>query len=36
MNVTAEYIVCLEDGRKLKMLKRRLNATYGMIPDRSG
>jgi predicted transcriptional regulator len=26
-SVTAEYIVCLEDGRKLKMLKRHLSAT---------
>ena len=32
-SVTAEYIVCLEDGRKLKMLKRHLSATYGMTPD---
>jgi predicted transcriptional regulator len=32
-SVTAEYIVCLEDGRKLKMLKRHLSATYAMTPD---
>ena len=32
-SVTAEYIVCLEDGRELKMLKRYLKATYGMTPD---
>ena len=32
-SVTAEYIVCLEDGRKLKMLKRHLRSTYGMTPD---
>ena len=32
-SVTAEYIVCLEDGRKLKMLKRHLSATYGMTLD---
>jgi predicted transcriptional regulator len=32
-SVTAEYIVCLEDGRKLKMLKRHLRSTYGMSPD---
>jgi predicted transcriptional regulator len=32
-SVTAEYIVCLEDGRKLKMLKRYLRTTYGMTPD---
>jgi predicted transcriptional regulator len=32
-SVMAEYIVCLEDGRKLKMLKRHLSATYAMTPD---
>jgi predicted transcriptional regulator len=32
-SVTAEYIICLEDGRKLKMLKRHLSATYGMTAD---
>jgi predicted transcriptional regulator len=32
-SVTAEYIICLEDGRKLKMLKRHLMVTYGMTPD---
>ena len=32
-SVTAEYIVCLEDGRKLKMLKRYLRTTYGMTPE---
>ncbi|WP_037461808.1 MucR family transcriptional regulator [Skermanella stibiiresistens] len=32
-SVTADHIVCLEDGRKLKMLKRHLRATYGMTPD---
>ena len=32
-SVTADYIVCLEDGRKLKMLKRHLSATYAMTPD---
>jgi predicted transcriptional regulator len=31
-SVTAEYIVCLEDGRKLKMLKRHLRSTYNMSP----
>jgi len=31
-SVTAEYIVCLEDGKKLKMLKRHLSATYAMTP----
>jgi len=28
-----EYIVCLEDGKKLKMLKRYLRSQYEMSPD---
>lgn len=32
-SVRAEFIVCLEDGRKLKMLKRYLRARYNMSPD---
>ncbi len=32
-SVTADYIVCLEDGEKLKMLKRHLMSTYGLTPD---
>ncbi|MBK4717604.1 MucR family transcriptional regulator [Azospirillum sp. YIM DDC1] len=32
-SVTPDYIVCLEDGKKLKMLKRHLRTTYGMSPD---
>jgi predicted transcriptional regulator len=32
-SVTADYIVCLEDGKKLKMLKRYLRARYGLSPD---
>ncbi len=32
-SVTADYIVCLEDGRKLKMLKRYLRTAYNMTPD---
>jgi predicted transcriptional regulator len=32
-SVTAEYVVCLEDGKKLKMLKRYLNSRYGLTPD---
>lgn len=31
--VTDDYIVCLEDGRKLKILKRHLNQTYGLSPE---
>ncbi len=29
-SITPDYIVCLEDGRKLKMLKRHLRTTYNM------
>ena len=32
-SVTADYIICLEDGKKLKMLKRHLHSTYNMTPD---
>jgi predicted transcriptional regulator len=32
-SVFAEYIVCLEDGKKLKMLKRHLQTAYGMSPE---
>jgi predicted transcriptional regulator len=32
-SIKPEYIVCLEDGRKLKMLKRYLRARYNMSPD---
>lgn len=32
-SVTPDYIVCLEDGRKLKMLKRHLMTAYGMTPE---
>lgn len=32
-SVTEDYIVCLEDGRKLKMLKRYLRSRYDMSPD---
>jgi predicted transcriptional regulator len=32
-SVFADYIVCLEDGKKLKMLKRHLQTTYNMTPD---
>ncbi|MDP6473703.1 MAG: MucR family transcriptional regulator [Alphaproteobacteria bacterium] len=32
-SVTPDFIVCLEDGRKLKMLKRHLRTTFGMTPD---
>jgi predicted transcriptional regulator len=32
-SVTPEYIVCLEDGKKLKMLKRYLRSRYGLSPE---
>jgi predicted transcriptional regulator len=32
-SVTLEYIVCLEDGKKLKMLKRHLRTAYDMSPE---
>ncbi len=28
-----DYLVCLEDGKKLKMLKRHLKTSYNMSPD---
>lgn len=31
-SVFPDYIVCLEDGKKLKMLKRHLSSAYGMTP----
>lgn len=32
-SVHDDFIICLEDGKKLKMLKRYLRSTYGMSPD---
>jgi predicted transcriptional regulator len=32
-SVKHDYIVCLEDGKKLKMLKRYLRTNYDMTPD---
>ncbi len=32
-SVKPEYIVCLEDGKKHKMLKRHLKAAHNMTPD---
>jgi len=32
-SVFSDYIVCLEDGKKLKMLKRHLQTAYGMTPE---
>ncbi len=32
-SVFADHIVCLEDGRKLKMLKRHLMSAYNLTPQ---
>jgi predicted transcriptional regulator len=32
-SITKDYLVCLEDGSKHKMLKRHLMSAYGMTPD---
>ena len=32
-SITAEHIVCLEDGKKFKSLKRHLRTQYDMTPD---
>lgn len=32
-SITPEYIVCLEDGKKLKMLKRYLRSRYDLTPE---
>src|SRR3546814_20118867 len=34
-SVKHDYIVCLEDGRTMKMLRRNLMKSYGMTPDDS-
>lgn len=33
MSVTPDYIVCLEDGQRFKMLKGHLRAAYNMSPE---
>ncbi len=33
-SVTPDYIICLEDGKKQKMLKRHLKTAHGMSPDK--
>jgi predicted transcriptional regulator len=33
-SITAEYLVCLEDGKKFKSLKRHLRTQYDMTPER--
>jgi predicted transcriptional regulator len=32
-SIHADYIICLEDGKKLKMLKRHLKTAYNMTPE---
>lgn len=32
-SVTPDYLICLEDGKKLKMLKRHLKTVYDMTPE---
>lgn len=32
-SIHPDYIICLEDGRKLKMLKRHLKTAYNMSPE---
>lgn len=32
-SVTRDHIICLEDGKPMKMLKRHLRTNFGMTPD---
>lgn len=32
-SVTPDYVICLEDGKKFKSLKRHLRTRYNMTPD---
>ncbi|WP_394890540.1 MucR family transcriptional regulator [Mesorhizobium sp. AaZ16] len=32
-SVTPDYIICLDDGKKFKSLKRHLKTTFGMTPE---
>ncbi|MBM3592712.1 MAG: MucR family transcriptional regulator [Alphaproteobacteria bacterium] len=32
-SITQEYIICLEDGKKMKMLKRHLKTSFNLTPD---
>ena len=34
--VQPDYIVCLDDGKRFKSLKRHLRTTYNMTPDHLG
>ncbi len=32
-SITPDFLICLEDGKKLKMLKRHLRTAYGLSPE---
>jgi len=32
-SITPDYLICLEDGKKLKMLKRHLRSSYNLTPE---
>ncbi len=32
-SITADFLICLEDGKKLKMLKRHLRTSFGLSPE---
>ena len=32
-SITPDYVICLEDGKKLKMVKRHLKTAYNMTPE---
>lgn len=32
-SITTDFIICLEDGKKLKMLKRHLRSKFGLTPE---
>jgi predicted transcriptional regulator len=32
-SITPEFLICLEDGKKLKMLKRHLKTAFNLTPD---
>jgi predicted transcriptional regulator len=32
-SITPDYIICLDDGKKFKSLKRHLRTAYGLTPD---
>ena len=33
-SITPDYLICLEDGKKLKMLKRHLKTSYNLTPEK--